>query len=251
MEIKRKSFQGVCNIIRFNWHFYLIAGIVLFLLFFSYQYLPKSFQLWVLWLSSMAILIISISIIVSYLVYDRSNLYQLNWLTNANGKMVLNVNAGFDETSALLKRKFPEINLTVCDFYNPKKHTEISIKRARIAYPPFENTVQISTQRLPFSDNYFDSTLAILSAHEVRNEKERMDFFTELARVTKPTGQIFVTEHLRDFANFLAYTIGFFHFHSKSSWLQTFAQANLSVKQEVKTTPFISTFILENNGSTS
>jgi ubiquinone/menaquinone biosynthesis C-methylase UbiE len=197
----------------------------------------------------LAILTLAVSLIISFYIYDLSNLYQLNWLSNGDNKTVLTINAGFDETSGIIRDKFPKVDLTICDFYDRKKHTEVSIKRARKAYPPLENTVQVSTNRLPFPDNSFDHSLAILSAHEIRNEKERIDFFKELERVTKSTGEIVITEHLRDMTNFMAYTIGFFHFHSKSTWLRTFRQANLKVKQEMKITPFITTFILEKNGN--
>src|SRR5690606_25188876 len=99
-------------------------------------------------------------------------------------------------------------------------------------------------------ENTFDKSIAIFSAHEIRNEKERVQFFKELNRTTKPTGQVLVTEHLRDWKNFLVYTIGFLHFYSRKTWLRTFEQADLTVKQEIKTTPFITTFILEKNGNT-
>ncbi len=250
MKLKRKPFEGVFNIVRFNWHFYFIAGIVLISLIFFKHNLPEQIQPFVLWLSLLATLTIFVSLIISYYVYDISDLYQLNWLPNSDNKTILNINAGFDETSEIIKNKFIDIELTTCDFYDPNKHTEISIKRARNAYPPFVNTFQVSTDKLPFKDNSFDYTLAILSAHEIRDEKERVHFFKELNRVTKSTGQILVTEHLRDLNNFLAYTIGFFHFHSKTSWLETFEQANLIVKQELKSTPFITTFIIEKNGNT-
>jgi ubiquinone/menaquinone biosynthesis C-methylase UbiE len=250
MELKRKPFQGVFNIIRFNWHFYLVAGLVLISLIAFKHHLPEIAEPFAFWLVTLAALTVIVSLIVSFYVYDISDLYQFNWLSNANKKVILNINAGFDETSRIIKNKFPDSDLTICDFYAPLKHTEISIKRARKAYPPFENTIQVSTDILPFSNHTFDYALAILSAHEIRNEKERIEFFKELNRITKPAGQIFVTEHLRDFNNFMAYTIGFFHFHSKSSWLQTFEQANLTVKREIKTTPFITTFILEKNGNT-
>lgn len=248
MEIKRKPFQGVFNIVRFNWHFYLLAGLVISSLILLKHYLPEQVQPFVLWLALLAILTIAISLIVSFYIYDLSNLYQLKWLSNGDNKTILTINAGFDETSELIRDKFPEVNLTICDFYNPQKHTEVSIKRARKAYPPLENTIQVPTDKLPFPDNSFDCSLAILSAHEIRDEKERIDFFRELERVTKSTGQIIVTEHLRDLTNFMAYTIGFFHFHSKSTWMRTFMEAKLKVKREIKTTPFITTFILEKNG---
>ena len=137
------------------------------------------------------------------------------------------------------------------DFYNPETHTEVSIKRARKAYPPSSNTLKTSTSILNLADNSVDKVFITLSAHEIRNENERVVFFKEVARILKPKGQIFVTEHLRDTVNFLAYNIGFFHFLSKSSWHQTFQSSNLSIRKEVKITPFITTFILETDDFTN
>lgn len=248
MELRRKPLQGVFNIIRFNWHFYLVAGLILISLIIFKHYLPAQIQPFAFWIALLATLTISASLLVSFYVYDLSSLYQLKWLPNFDSKRILSINAGFDETSRIIISKLSNSDLTICDFYNPIEHTEVSIRRARLAYPPLENTIRVSTDSLPFSDNSFDYALAILSAHEIRDEKERIRFFSELNRVTKAKGQIFVTEHLRNLNNFLAYTIGFLHFHSKASWLRTFEQANLIVNREIRTTPFITTFILGKNG---
>ncbi|MFD1552954.1 methyltransferase [Putridiphycobacter roseus] len=250
MEIKRKPFQGVFNIIRFNWHFYLASGLILGLLLLFWTHLPPLLQSLAYWFAILAIITINISLLISFYIYDLSGLYALKWLPKSESKNILNISAGFDETSELISNKFPNGRLTIADFYDPKKHTEISIKRARLAYPPNENTIQVSTTSLPFSSDSFDFVLVILSAHEIREVKERIIFFKELERVTIPKHQIFVTEHLRDFNNCMAYTIGFFHFHSKSTWLRTFKEANLKIVGEIKTTPFITTFILETNGNT-
>jgi len=251
MEITRTQFQGVCNIIRFNWHFYLIAGILMIgLLFFKNQF-SHFLEFWLLVGIGLGFLVTLVSLLVSYYVYDCSNLYELDWLENSNDLTLLNINAGFDETSQLIKNKFPTTNLTICDFYDPKKHTEISIRRARKAYPPQLGTFPVKTDSLPFSAAQFDKTIAILSAHEIRDEVERNLFFQELKRVTKPTGNIFVLEHLRDANNFLAYTIGFLHFHSKKTWMDTFSNAGLMIEKEKKITPFITLFILKADGSTS
>jgi hypothetical protein len=51
-------------------------------------------------------------------------------------------------------------------------------------------------------------------------------------------------EHLRDPANFLAYTIGFLHFYSRATWRAAFRGAGLHLLREQKLTPFISAFIL-------
>lgn len=248
MELKRKPIQGVSNIIRFNWHFYLMAFVVFVVLFLLKNQFSEQVQTLLNVGIAIAILTLTISLLVSFYVYDLSDLYQLKWIKNANNKKLLNINAGFDETTEIIINKFPQTDLTICDFYNPDKHTEVSIKQARQAYPPNPKTISVKTDNLPFSENSFDESFAILSAHEIRNEKERVQFFKELNRITK--GQIFVTEHLRDFNNFMAYTIGFFHFHSRKSWLHTFKQAELTIIREIKITPFITTFVLEQNGNT-
>lgn len=250
MGIKRKPFQGVINIIRFNWHLYFITCIILILIIILNQKLPEIIQPFIYGIVFFVMISITISLIASFYIYDISELYQLKWLKNVDNKSILNINAGFDEISAIIKNKHPNCQLTICDFYNPIKHTELSIKRARNVYPPVENTICVQTDNLPFSDKSFDFTLAILSAHEIREERERNIFFKEINRVTNTNGLIFVTEHLRDLNNFIVYTIGFFHFHSKSNWMRTFKKANLKLKQEIKTTPFITTFILEKNGNT-
>lgn len=250
MAIARRPFQGVGNIIRFNRQFYLTALLVLAALIAFKNFFPKDFQFWLVILVVIAAATISISLVVSFYIYDLSGLYRLNWVENANHQKILTINAGFDETSGIIQEKFPEVELTICDFYDRAKHTEVSIKRARKANPPHSGTIAVKTEKLPFARHTFSKTLAILSAHEIREEQERVRFFRELKRVTEPESQILVTEHLRDWPNFLAYTIGFFHFHSRKTWLQTFQQAGLSLKEERKHTPFISTFILCCNGNT-
>lgn len=249
MEVKRRPGQGVLNILRFNWHFYVLTGAVLAFLILVKDLFPQTIQYLIIVGIVLSITVIMISLLVSFYIYDLSDLYQFKWLDEQVGERILNIHAGFDETSDIISQKYPQADVTICDFYDPVKHTEVSIKRARRAYPPDRKTVFVKTSELPFGDNSFDISLVILSAHEIRCDKERAQFFRELGRIVKPNGRIFVTEHLRDMHNFLAYTVGFFHFHSRKSWLRTFAQAGLTVTQEVKTTPFITTFILEGHGN--
>jgi ubiquinone/menaquinone biosynthesis C-methylase UbiE len=249
----RKPFQGIWNIVRFNWHYFVLASSLVVLLVFIQCY----FSSLSLITNIIALLIVCstlISLAVSAYIYDISDLYKFSWLTQlkkGENDRVINIHAGFDETSNLLKCKFAISEIFVADFYDPTKHTEVSIKRARKAYPPFPNTQQVSTTHLPIQDNVADMIFIILSAHEIRSEDERITFFKELHRVLKPCGQVIVTEHLRDTANFFAYNIGFFHFHSKATWLKAFHLAGLTISKEIKTTPFITTFILEKNGTAS
>ncbi len=191
-----------------------------------------------------------LSLLVSFYVYDLSGLYRLDWSGKCRAAArIVNIHAGFDETSILLKEKFPGCELIIFDFYDPAKHTEASIRRARKACPPFPGTRSISSTNIPLEDDSVDKIFVILAAHEIRDDDERVAFFRALRRSLKPTGQIVVTEHLRDLPNFLAYTIGCFHFLPARSWTRTFHRARLKIASENKTTPFITTFILEKNGS--
>lgn len=254
MEQVRKPFQGVINIIRFNWHFYFLSGLVLFSLLFTNGFLNRDYAFYLYFLAFLINTSIIVSLIISFYVYDLSPLYSFSWLDKLNivpGKKIINIHAGFDETSATINKKYPSSELSVYDFYDPEKHTEVSIKRARKVYPPFQGTQVISTSGVPLANDSVDNIFFILSAHEIRDQTERDYFFNALSRVIKPSGKLVVTEHLRDWPNFLAYNIGFFHFLPKSSWCKTFQSANLKICNEIKITPFITTFILEKNATSS
>lgn len=247
----RKPFQGVWNIVRFNWHFFLLSASFILLIYLLNQFLFNNG-----WLDIICILIITImmlSLFISWYIYDLSGFYTLRWLDELEGQneVIVNIHAGFDEISSLLQKKYTPARMKVLDFYDPSMHTEVSIKRARRAYPCFPGTLPVSTGHIPLPDNYTDSIFVIFSAHEIRQEQERALFFNELKRVVKPEGKIVITEHLRDLPNFIAYTIGFFHFFPKSSWLKVFRLAELNIFKEIKTTPFVTTFILRKNGTAS
>lgn len=237
----RMKFQGVTNIIRFNWHFYVIAFVAII----GLSSIPYSG-----WLIVLAAGSIIVSLTVSYYVYDLAGLYTLDWLDLLDTPAtIVNINAGFDETSILLSGKYPQAQLNVFDFYDPAKHTEVSIKRARKAYPPYPGTVNITTDNVPSLNA--DMIFLIMAAHEIRNKEERHLFFNKLRECLHDEGKIIVLEHLRDIPNFMAYNIGYFHFYSKRTWKDTFAAAGLNIHRELKITPFLSAFILYKNGSTS
>ncbi|NOS85328.1 MAG: methyltransferase [Ignavibacteria bacterium] len=246
--MNRKPFQGVLNIIRFNWHFYVISVVLLVLLIFVQRFLPQSIAIVVSIAATLAAISIFVSLVVSYYVYDASDFYSLDWINKLNipatGNIV-NINAGFDETSELLKNRFPDSNLQVFDFYDPAKHTEISIERARKAYPPFNGTVTIETNNVLLKRSSVDVIFLILAVHEIRNNDERTEFFKQLASALSDNGRIVIVEHQRDIANFLAFNIGFFHFHSHKTWLGNFKEAGLSTVDTIKHTPFLNIFNLK------
>ena len=250
MELNRKPFQGVFNIVRFNWHFYAI--LIMIILALCFIALMKSNEYgFVFWIIITLLVVPSLlSLIISWYLYDVSDLYDLNEITNWNNKNVLNIHAGFDESSMILNHKFKDSNITIADFYDPSIHTEISIKRARKAFPPINGTIRVKTQILPFQNNEFHHILVFFSAHEIRNQKERTNFFKELRRVLKDEGEIIVVEHLRNTWNFLAYTIGFYHFYSSKSWIKTFQNAGFYDILEHKRNKFISYYFLKKDGIT-
>lgn len=252
MEIRRKPFEGVRNIIRFNWHYYAIAFALLLALLLSVSLLPPILQLISILVTILVILFIAISLGVSAYVYDFSGFYNLNWIpfNIKSDESVLNVHAGYDETSHLLKDKFNLKNLVVMDFYNSKQHTELSIKRARKAIPPFPGTFSITTAQLPLNKKSVEKVFSIFAAHEIRKTDERIQFFRELSGVLNNNGHVVVAEHLRDIPNFVAYNIGCYHFLPRGEWIRTFKEAGLNISKELKLTPFVTVFILTKNGNT-
>jgi SAM-dependent methyltransferase len=254
MAALRKPFQGITNIIKFNWHFYLAAVTLMIFLFWAQYKLPAPFNALIKIVLICTFFIIVISLLISYYVYDISNLYSFNWLPDLgidNNSKIINIHAGFDESSEILKDLYPNASMVVFDFYDPKKHTEPSIKRARKAYPSYPGTKSVSTTSLPLNNIKVDCIFLTLAAHEIRDNAERTIFFTDLKQALKPEGKLVITEHLRDLPNFLAYTIGFFHFYSKKTWLNTFNKSGFAISREIKITPFITSFILVENGDTA
>ncbi|UIR56918.1 class I SAM-dependent methyltransferase [Sphingobacterium sp. SRCM116780] len=248
MEQVRKPFQGVLNIIRFNWHFYIIALLFFAGLFFCYVHVPPEFKIYVLTFTFLAISSTLLSLLASLYIYDLSDFYALKWLKKEDKFLhIVNINAGFDETTPLLQQVYTNSTVQVFDFYNEEKHTEVSIKRARKAYPQSESIINIETNSIPLASQTTDKVFLILAAHEIRNSKERTRFLKEINRILKPNAEVYVIEHLRDIPNFLAFNIGFLHFHRKKTWIKNFKEADLTIVTEHKHTAFITIFKLAKN----
>jgi len=247
----RKPFQGVWNIVRFNWHFYVLAVLAAVILLGVNAWFPGWYSPYVYPLLALGGVVTVVSLLVSFYVYDLSPLYSLSWLEGVqiiDDDILVNIHAGFDETSVLLKKRFPKADLRVFDFYDPAKHTEVSIERARKAYPPYPGTLKVETDQILLPSGAADAVFLLLAAHEIRNDDERVVFFCEVRRLLKTDGVVVVVEHQRDLPNFLAYNIGFFHFLSKNTWLETFEKSNLHLEKKSKITPFLTVYILNKHG---
>ena len=246
MEIKRRKFQGVLNILSFNRHFYVFGLVALALIIASY--LLFHWPALLFWIVIAAFLYgLIMPLLVSAYVYDFSGYYDFNWLKeykiqDSEAKQILNINAGFDETSFIIKNIFPKSDLRVFDFYNAKQHTEPAIVRARKVSLVYPNTQQIVSNSIPLADKSADLIFLLSAAHEIRSQQEKIEFLKECHRVCKPTGKVITVEHLRDFPNFLAFSVGFTHFFSKRIWRKAFETAGFSSFTETKFTPFMSVF---------
>jgi len=242
----RSKFQGVKNIINFNSHQYITAlvSILISFIFYSINFLNLKIIFLIL------IILISFnvlsSIIFSYIIYDKSDLYRFDGIRFSGENLtILNITAGFDETTVILKNKFPNSDFLVLDFYNEETHTELSIKKARKIYPQGEDVVKIITTDIKFRENFADKIFLIFSLHEVRNRREKIKFINELYRVLKDGGEIVIIEHLRNLNNFIAYSVGFFHFYSDNYWRNVFKESKFIDIESFKINSFIKLYNLK------
>jgi hypothetical protein len=246
MDIKRRKFQGVLNILSFNRHYYVFGLGALLVLFISLTFIKWPHLIFGIIVAAFLYGLI-MPLLVSAYVYDFSGYYDLHWMKDlikdeGRFKTIVNINAGFDETSYLIKSKFPHSDLKVFDFYNAKQHTEPAIKRARKVSWGYPDTQQMSTQLIPLQDRSVNFVFLLSAAHEIRSNEEKVLFLKECHRICKPGGKVIMVEHLRDFSNFLAFSFGFTHFFSRSVWKNAFERAGFVSLRETKFTSFMSIF---------
>jgi SAM-dependent methyltransferase len=250
--MNRKPLQGLWTVLRFNWHFFAIALAGNCLLVAGSRWLEPPLASIAITLAALGSLTVGGSLAATVYAYDLTGIYSLQWLDAwlTGVSRAANVHAGFDETTLLLKERFPSIDWLVLDFYAPSKHTELSLRRARKASPPPLETQTIATDQIRLASETLDRVVLTLAAHEIRDEKERNRFFRELHRVLKADGYIILTEHLRNLPNIIAYSLGAWHFHSRSEWLRTFEAAGFQITAEIRLNNLITTFILGKHGTT-
>lgn len=247
----RGKYQGMLQILRFNWRFYMGAVVVLALIAFGLNYAtsPLWKMLAIVCLVPTAFWTLS-SLLVSHWVYDRSSICKWTWLTGVlpiPPQNWANIHAGLDESSAALYHSFPGTKGTVLDIFDPVEMTEASIAEARRRPENPVPAVHADFRELTMSAGSLDAVFLIFAAHEIRQVDSRLIFFGELHRVLRRTGCVVMIEHLRDWKNFMAFGPGFMHFQSRQTWLHAAEKIGFKVKTEFGITPFVRIFVFQNN----
>jgi SAM-dependent methyltransferase len=243
------------QIVRFNWPFYAAALAVVAIAPVVIPWLPPTRWIRIPLYAGTGLVAMWLvaSLAASWIVYDRSRLMDWDWILQALGfhpASWINIHAGHDESTPKLRALFSDAHGRVFDIYDPAVMTEPSIVRARFqrGAPDADGALRLAEhadyRRLPLPTGTIDAALLLLSAHELRSDEARAALFTELRRVLGPGGRIVVAEHLRDWANFLAYGPGVLHFHSRRTWVRCFARHRFDVHREFSITPFVRIFVL-------
>jgi SAM-dependent methyltransferase len=243
----RERYQGVRQILQYNRRFYVGALVGVTAAFLMALRVPPVWRALLLSSAVPALIWACSSLLVSHYVYDCYPLYDLHWLArclSGTPRRWVNIHAGLDETSHLLAALFPSAVGEVLDIYDPREMTEPAIEQARRITSAPTPATSANWRALPLPSNAFDAAFLIFAAHELRRHEARTQLFRELARVLRVGGELVIIEHSRDWANFLAFGPGFFHFFSKRAWRRAADAAGLKVRREMSMTPFVHVFVL-------
>jgi SAM-dependent methyltransferase len=243
----RRPWQGVLQILQFNWRYYSSTAALVALAILAAPFLPRLLRMGLLIGVTPALFWMVSSLLVSHYVYDHFPLYDLSWITRVLSRPPsrwLNIHCGLDETSSLLADLFLGAAFDVADIFDPRVMTEPSIMQAQNIGLAAIAATAARFDDLPFEPGAFNAVFCFFAAHELRLARQRTTLFLEIARVLTAGGELVLMEHSRDGWNFLAFGPGFLHFFSRSAWRRTAAQAGFLVQSEFSRTPFVRVYVL-------
>jgi hypothetical protein len=237
------------QIILFNKNAYLgSACLILTLIFLLYFIALPSYLFYLLLAVLIGTIYFSISsILFSYFIYDRSDLYKFNWLKEFNrtkNNPLINVYSGYTEAGHLLEKIFVGYPVYHFDFFDIKVSVTKSIQKAKALSPKLINK-DIKYNKWE-SDLKADTILFMQSLHELREENQQSDCLREAyACLRSEDSRIVVVEHLCDLKNLLIYSWGALHFFGEKRWKNVFNNSALKIEKEFNLTPFIKVFVLK------
>ena len=243
----RRPYQGVVQILQFNWRSYVATAGAVGVALVALPFLPSPGRTVLLLGTAPALFWLISSLMVSHYVYDRFPLYDLNWVRSVLSRAPqrwINFHCGLDETSAILAAIFPDAASQVVDIFDPLAMTETSIQVARRVRHQTIPSTSMRYDSLTFPAESFDAAFSIFAAHELRHHDQRMRLFREIVRTLTPDGEFILMEHSRDWRNFLAFGPGFLHFFSQRAWRKAASDGGLIVRTELSTTPFVHVYVL-------
>jgi ubiquinone/menaquinone biosynthesis C-methylase UbiE len=244
----RGPFDGVFQIVRYNWSLYvaaiLVSALVVGLVIVIH---PPAVLAGLLIIGAIVALgWLALSLAVSHYVYDRSDLYRWEWIRERvapTPRHVVNIHAGLDETSLALQEMYSAAEVTILDIYDRAEMPEPSIARARREARSTLASVKADFRKLPLRAASADFVTVIFVAHELRRPASKEAFFREASRVLKPGGRFLLVEHLRNAWNLAAFGPGAFHFFSRHEWLRVAGATGFQLSEEISRTVFVRAFV--------
>ena len=217
------------QIVRFNWPYYVGAAVAVATGIAAVSTLPL--PAWIRYPLEGGIALVALwlltSLVASWMIYDRSRLMDWDWVLQALGfspASWINLHAGHDPSTSALEKIFAGATGREFDLYDARQLAD--------------------ARQLPLPKGTVDVAMLVLSAHELRSDEARSALFAELRRVLGPAGRVVVAEHMRDWANFLAYGPAVLRFYSRRTWIRCFARHRFDVHREFSITPFVRVFVL-------
>ena len=185
-----------------------------------------------------------ISLLASYYIYDRSDLYRFTWLSPylPSSARLYNIIAGYAESGSFLEKAFPTNKIKHLDFFEEGITVTSSIITAKNTTAPIESKI-ISYNNWQEGEKA-ETILFMQSLHELRSATQKRACLEEAATHLQAGGKIIVAEHLCDWRNFLIYGPGAFHFFGNRHYQKIFETANLRVTNLFTITPFVQVYIL-------
>ena len=244
----RGQFDGVLQIVRYNWTLYIVAVLVsaLVVALVDVVHPPAALAGLLILGAVAAVFWLALSLAVSHYVYDRSDLYRWEWIRDRVAPSpghVVNIHAGLDETSLALQEMYPAAEVTILDVYDPAEMPEPSIARARREARSALASVNADFRRLPLETASADLVTVIFVAHELRRAASKEAFFREASRVIQPGGRLLLVEHLRDGWNLATFGPGALHFFPRHEWLRVAGATGFQLVEEFSRTVFVRAFV--------